>query len=104
MVLIKDVQTALARPPTETDTSAVVTGPVLSSAKAESGQRFKIVAGLLAAVLARGEPDARMRTGCVLTMGLQWYFGQSPTGTMEAAWNDSTSSNLLAVFRNSAQY
>ena len=29
MVLIKDVQTALARPPTETDTSAVVTGPVL---------------------------------------------------------------------------
>lgn len=92
MIPPKDVQTALANHPTETDTSAVATGPALyvnisklktrscllmfisvkrSSAKVESGQRFKTVAGTRATVAPRAEPNARMRTVNVLTMGLE---------------------------------
>jgi uncharacterized protein YhjY with autotransporter beta-barrel domain len=73
------------------------------SAKVESGQRFKTAAGVPATVVSRAEPNAR-GIGCMMTMGLEWYFDQCPAGTMEAAWNDSTSSKLLAVFWNSARY
>lgn len=118
----KDVQTALASLPTETDTSAVVTGPGLyvniprlkyqtlfanmyslnrSSAKVESGQKFKTVAGARAAVASRAEPNVRRRTGC----GDNEVNGILANRTMEAAWNDSTSTTrLLAVFWNLTQY
>lgn len=75
-----------------------------SSARMESGLRSKTVAAARATVAPRAEPSARGRAEGVLSMGMEWYFGQSPAGTTEATWNDPTSTNLLAVFRNSAQY
>lgn len=70
----------------------------------ESGLRLKTVARARATVELRVEPSARGRAEGVLTMGLEWYFGQSPAGTTEATWNDPTSTNLLVMFRNSTQY
>lgn len=70
----------------------------------ESGLRFKTVAAARATVAPRVEPSARGRAEGVLRMGLEWYFDQSPPEITEATWNDPTSTNLLAGFRNSAQY
>lgn len=70
----------------------------------ESGLRFKTVAETRATVAPRAEPSARGRAEGVLTMGLEWYFGQSPTGTTGATWNDPTSTNLLVLFWNPAEY
>lgn len=43
-----------------------------SSAKVESGQRFKTATQTRATVAPRAELNARMRTASVLTMGLDW--------------------------------
>jgi hypothetical protein len=125
MIPPRDAQTALARHPMETDTSVAATELVLyvtyitwnirscllmyisvkrSSARMESGLRFKTVAATRATVAPRAEPSARGRAEGVLRMGLEWYFDQSPAGTTGATWNDPTSTNLLTVLQNSAEY
>lgn len=74
-----------------------------SSAEAGSGQRFKTVVELLAMVAARVEPAARMRIARVLKIGLEWGFGQSPTGPIGTTWKNSTSTNLFALSWNSVK-